>query len=163
VKLSPYRWKRLVHLEAVVVPVEPPLIVKLLPYRQESELRRSCCLTAGALLRRSCCLTGGNPASSKLLPYRREPYFVEAVALPAGALLRREVLPYRWEPPDLSGGAGLQSGEKKSLSGEGFSPGIYYPAMIRMVGPYFATATSARATCSSISGNITSAICFGPC
>src|SRR5580698_6090160 len=89
---------------------------------------------------------------------------LEAVVVPVGAPLIVQSLPYRRGPPDLSGGAGLQSGKKKcSLSGEGFSPGIYYPAIIRMVGPYFATATSARATCSSISGNITSAICFGPC
>ena len=42
----------------------------------------------------------GAPLIVQSLPYRREPCF------------RGEVLPYRREPPDLSGGAGLQSGEK---------------------------------------------------
>jgi len=85
------------------------------------------------------------------LPYRREPCFAVKFCLTGGSLLI-----YQGEP-DFS------PAKKCSLSGDGFSPRIYYPAIIRMVGPYFATATSARATCSSISGNITSAICFGPC
>ena len=94
----------------------------------------------------------GAPLIVQSLPYRREPCFAVKFCLTDGSPLI-----YQREP-DFS-----PAKKKCSLSGEGFSPGIYYPAIIRMVGPYFATATSARATCSSISGNITSAICFGPC
>src|SRR5580692_2665353 len=91
-------------------------------------------------------------------PFSRAHWSGSTLLLPAEDLAERHIQVIERSGAVTCKAGAMHGGERFGLQvGELFQKRTHYPAIIRMVGPYFATATSARATCSSISGNITSA------